>query len=534
MADDPTSGDIDPDRSDAGGVPPGDLPPVPEDSDVPPEAFAEADDAADLTPADFGVEEDASPGVPVSEPSVAAFDPAPSSPGALRRLKVPPHSVEAEQAVLGGVMLDNNAWFNVLEVVAASDFYRPQHQIIFEAMADLAENNQPLDVVTVGTRLQSAGLLDKAGGGLYLAELAENTPGASNVVAYGRIVRERSTLRQLAGAANRIAESAFNPEGRASNDLVDAAEQEIFRISEGRLTEGGPQKVVPLLAAAVEKIEKLYATREPVTGIATGFAELDKRTAGLQQSDLIIVAGRPSMGKTAFAVNMAEHAAMDAATPGAVLIFSMEQPADQIVNRMLSSLGRIDQTRMRTGEFSDDDWPRFTSAVSQLKDKKLYVDDSPALTPNEVRTRARRTSREAGGLKLIVVDYLQLMRGSSERIENRTNEISEISRSLKAIAKEMRCPVIALSQLNRGLESRENKRPMMSDLRESGAIEQDADVILFIYREEVYKPETEDKGLAEIIIGKQRNGPIGYFKLKWTGPLTKFENLALERYEDFH
>lgn len=451
----------------------------------------------------------------------------------LKNLKVPPHSLEAEQAVLGGVMLDNNAWFNVLEVVAASDFYRPQHQIIFEAMGYLAEDNQPLDVVTVSTRLQHSGLLEKAGGAIYLAEIAENTPGASNVVAYAKIVRERSTLRQLLGAANRIAESAFNPDGRATGDLVDTAEQEIFRISEGRMTEGGPQPVIPLLTQAVEKIEKLFQTRDAITGLATGFHDLDRMTAGLQTSDLVIVAARPSMGKTALSINMAEHAVMSEGE-GAVLFFSMEMPADQIVMRMLSSLGRIDQTRMRTGDLQDDDWPRFTSAVSQLKDKKLYVDDSPALSPTEVRTRARRTAREAGGLKLIVIDYLQLMRGSSERQENRTNEISEISRSLKGIAKEMKCPVIALSQLNRSLESRENKRPVMSDLRESGAIEQDADVILFIYRDEVYHPESEDKGKAELIISKQRNGPIGSLKLAFFGPLTKFDNLANDRYEDMN
>lgn len=451
----------------------------------------------------------------------------------LKNLKVPPHSLEAERAVLGGVMLDNNQWFNVAEIAGATDFYRPQHGLIYEAMNYLAEDNQPLDVVTVSTRLQHSGLLEKAGGAIYLAEIAQETPGASNVVAYAKIVRERSTLRQLLGAANRIAESAFNPDGRPTADLVSSAEAEIFRISEGRMTEGGPQPVIPLLAAAVKKIETLFTSREPITGLETGFHDLDRMTAGLQMSDLVIIAARPSMGKTALSINMAEHAVMSPGE-GGVLFFSMEQPADQIVMRMLSSLGRIDQTRMRTGDLKDEDWERFTSAVSQLKDKKLFVDDSPALSPTEVRTRARRVAREAGGsLKLIVIDYMQLMRGSSEKVENRTNEISEISRSLKAIAKEMKCPVIALSQLNRSLESRENKRPVMSDLRESGAIEQDADVILFIYRDEVYHPESEDKGKAELIISKQRNGPIGGIKLKFTGYLTKFDNLANERYEDF-
>ena len=523
---------------DADGPPPlSDVPPLEErelPSDLPdPEDL----DAADFQPMD-GVPAGAPPiGLPPGAPEISSTaNPQVNWGGGtstLKNLKVPPHSLEAERAVLGGVMLDNNQWFNVLEVASATDFYRPAHQIIFEAMSYLAEDNQPLDVVTVSTRLQHSGLLEKAGSAIYLAEIAEETPGASNVVAYAKIVRERSTLRQLLGAANRIAESAFNPDGQATADLVNNAEAEIFRISEGRMAEGGPQPVIPLLAAAVKKVETLFASREPITGLETGFVDLDRMTAGLQMSDLVIVAARPSMGKTALSINMAEHAVMSPGE-GGVLFFSMEQPADQIVMRMLSSLGRIDQTRLRTGDLQDEDWERFTSAVSQLKDKKLFVDDSPALSPVEVRTRARRVAREAGGkLKLIVIDYMQLMRGSSDKVENRTNEISEISRSLKAIAKEMKCPLIALSQLNRSLESRENKRPVMSDLRESGAIEQDADVILFIYRDEVYHPESEDKGKAELIISKQRNGPIGGIKLKFTGNLTKFDNLANERYEDF-
>ena len=444
--------------------------------------------------------------------------------------KTPPHSVEAEQSVLGALMLNDEAWFNVAEIVTARDFYRPQHQIIFEAMAELSADTQPLDAVTVSERLQSKGLLDKAGGNAYLGELAESIPGTSNVVAYAQIVREHSTLRQLISAANRIAETAFAPDGRPSGELLNMAEQEVFRIAEGRLRDSGPEKVVPLLHRAVDRIEKLYETRNPITGVATGFDDLDKKTAGLQPSDLVIIAARPSMGKTALAVNIVEHAVMEGS--GAVLMFSLEMPSEQIVMRMLSSLGRIDQTRMRTGDMHEDDWPRFTSAVSQLKDKPLYLDDTPALTPNDIRTRARRVARESGGLGLVVVDYLQLMRGSGP-VENRTNEISEISRSLKAIAKELRCPVVALSQLNRGLESRTDKRPVMADLRESGAIEQDADVILFIYRDEVYNPESEQKGTAEIIIGKQRNGPIGMCRLSYIGNLTKFENLAPDRYNDF-
>ena len=445
-------------------------------------------------------------------------------------MKVPPHSVEAEQSVLGGLLLDNDAWFNVAEVVTAGDFYRGQHQVLFEAMTALSADNQPLDAVTVSERLQSKGLLEKAGGVAYIAELAEGTPGASNVVAYAHIVREHSTMRRIITAANRIAESAFAPDGRPSDEVLNLAEQEVFRISESRLKDGGPENVVPLLSRAVERIEQLYATRSPVTGISTGFDDLDKKTAGLQPSDLIIIAARPSMGKTALAVNIVEHASM--VGDGAVLVFSMEMPSEQIVMRMLSSLGRIDQTRMRTGDMHEDDWPRFTAAVSQLKDKKLYIDDTPALSPNDIRTRARRVARESGGLGLIVVDYLQLMRGSGP-FENRTNEISEISRSLKAIAKELRVPLVALSQLNRGLENRTDKRPVMADLRESGAIEQDADLILFIYRDEVYNPDSADQGVAELSIGKQRNGPIGTCRLSFIDNLTKFENLASERYNDF-
>jgi replicative DNA helicase len=396
-------------------------------------------------------------------------------------------------------------------------------------MNDLASDDNPLDAVTVAERLTSKGLLDKAGGISYLAELAESTLGASNVLAYGKIVRERSVMRQLIGAANQIADSAFTPDGRDTDTLLELAEQAVFQIAENRLKDSGPEKAAPLLAKAVEKVEFLRQNKGALTGQASGFADLDRMTTGWQKSDLVIVAARPSMGKTAFAVNMVEHAVM---TGNSVLVFSMEMPSEQIVMRMLSSLGRIDQTRMRTGDLTNEDWTRFASAVSQLKDKTLYIDDTAALTPGEVRSRARRVARETGGLDMIMVDYLQLMRTAKDS-ENRATEISEISRSLKALAKEMKCPVIALSQLNRALESRPDKRPMNSDLRESGAIEQDADVILFIYRDEVYNENTEDLGIAEIIIGKQRNGPIGKVRLKFTGNLTKFEDLAHEMYNDF-
>lgn len=450
-------------------------------------------------------------------------------PNPVNSLKVPPHSIEAEQSVLGGLMLDDQGWFDLIEIVSATDFYRTQHQIIFDAMTNLANNDAPLDAVTVSERLQSQGLLEKSGGIAYLAELADSTPGAGNVLAYAKIVRERSVLRQLIGAATQISDSAFTPDGRDSDELLELAEQVVFQIAENRLKDSGPEKINYLLTQAVEKVEFLFSSKGAITGVASGFKDLDTKTSGWQRSDLVIVAARPSMGKTAFAVNMAEHAVMSG---GSVLIFSMEMPAEQIVMRMISSLGRIDQTLLRTGQLRDEDWTRFTGAVSQLKDKRLYIDDTAALTPGEVRSRARRVAREAGELDMVVVDYLQLMR-TAKQSENRATEISEISRSLKALAKELRCPVVALSQLNRQLESRPDKRPMNSDLRESGAIEQDADVILFIYRDEVYNEDTEDQGIAEVIIGKQRNGPIGKVRVKFTGNLTKFEDLAHEMYNDF-
>ena len=446
-------------------------------------------------------------------------------------LKVPPHSLEAEMSVLGGLMLNNDRWFDVAEVCLAGDFYRTQHQLIYEAMTALAADNQPLDAVTVSERLQSKGLLDRAGGLPYLAELVDGTPGASNVVAYARIVRERSTLRQMIAAANSIADMAFATEGKDSAELLDMAEQTVFRISEGRLRDGGPEKVTSILSNTVKRVEELFSTKGHITGLPTGFDDLDEKTAGLQKADLVIVAGRPSMGKTSFAMNMAEHVVME--SKGAVLVFSMEMPAEQLIMRMLASLGRIDFSRLRTGNLQDEDWSRFTGAVAQLKDKELYIDDTPALTPNELRSRARRVARQSEhGIGMIVVDYLQLMRTAGEA-ENRVNEISEISRSLKSIAKELSCPLIALSQLNRGLENRTDKRPQMADLRESGAIEQDADLILMIYRDEVYNENSPDKGVAEIIIGKQRNGPIGTVRLSFLGALTKFENLANDIYSHY-
>ena len=441
------------------------------------------------------------------------------------RLKVPPHSIEAEQSFLGGLMLDEAAWLKVADKLEPVDFYRPAHRVVFEAMAQLAGTNQPLDVITMSQALSSRALLDKAGGNGYLGELVDSTPGASNVGAYAEIIKEHATLRRLISVANDISEAAFVPEGRSSAEVLDEAEQKVFEIGEGRIGDTMPRRIRQLTDTVADKLEALAESGSAITGVASGFDDLDRKTAGFQDSDLVIIAARPSMGKTALMVNIAEHAVMTGSEDdGAVLVFSMEQPADQLVMRMLSSLGRIDQTRMRTGELHSDDWDRFGGARAQIKDRPLYIDDTPALTPNDLRTRARRVAREAGKLKMIMVDYMQLMRSSAKQ-ENRTNEISEISRTLKAIAKEMSCPLVACSQLNRSLESRTDKRPYMSDLRESGAIEQDADVILFIYRDEYYNPDNVDnKGLAEIIIGKQRNGPTGTVKLTFTPNLTKFDN----------
>ncbi|MBP6382457.1 MAG: replicative DNA helicase [Pseudomonadales bacterium] len=443
-------------------------------------------------------------------------------------LKIPPHSIEAEQSLLGGLMLVNETWDRVMELVTASDFYRHEHRLIFEAMTALAEGNHPFDVITLSEHLNGIDELDSVGGLAYLGELAANTPSAANVQSYALIVRERSTMRQLIAAANEIATRNFNPDGRSGAELLEEAEKRIAEISENRVSRGGPQGVNDLLRGAMHRIDELFASKSRITGLSTGYIDLDDRTSGLQRSDLIIVAGRPSMGKTAFAMNLVEHAVLKQDKP--VLVFSMEMPAESLIVRMLSSIGRIDQQRLRNGQLLQEDWPRLTAAVTALKDRPLFIDDTPALSPAEVRARARRLAREHGELAMIMIDYLQLMQvpGSSE---GRTNEVSEISRSLKAVAKEFKCPVVALSQLNRSLEQRPNKRPVMSDLRESGAIEQDADVIAFIYRDEVYHEDTPEKGVAEIIIGKQRNGPIGTVKLAFQREFTRFENLAHGNYD---
>jgi replicative DNA helicase len=442
-------------------------------------------------------------------------------------LRVPPHSVEAEQSVLGGLMLDNDAWLQVSERLNLADFYRRDHANIFRGIEALANGGKPYDIVTLAEWLDSNGLLETSGGLGYLAQLADNTPTAANIAAYADIVRDRAVLRALIRAGTDIAESAFRTEGRGTNELIDSAERTVFEIAE-REARGRRsfRPIKELLVSALDRIDQLFQRDNPITGVPTGYYELDGMTSGLQPSDLIIVAGRPSMGKTAFAINIAQNAATREKLP--VAIFSMEMPSEQIAMRMLSSLGRIDQHKVRTGKLADDDWPRLTHAVGVLSEIRLFIDDTPALTPGDLRARCRRLAREHG-LSMVVIDYLQLMYVPGTN-ENRATEISEISRSLKALAKELNVPVIALSQLNRSLEQRGDKRPVMSDLRESGAIEQDADLIMFIYRDEVYNEDSADKGIAEIIIGKQRNGPIGVRKLRFFGEYTTFENLAHDGY----
>lgn len=446
-----------------------------------------------------------------------------------RRLKVPPNSVEAEQSLLGGLMQDNEAWDKVADLVVAEDFYRKDHRLIFQAISALAEDGHPCDVVTVSEYLGNRSQLDASGGLEYLATLTNETPGAANARAYAKILRERATLRSLINAGNEICGSAFSTDGRSASELVDEAERRVFEIAEmGSRGRVGFQSLKQILPAAVDRIDLLHQSGGDITGIPSGFTEFDKLTAGLQPGDLIIVAGRPSMGKTTFAVNVAENAAIGARVPTA--IFSMEMPSEQLAFRMIASLGRVDQSHLRTGKFPDEDWSRINTAVQLMSDAPIFIDDSPGLSPTEIRARARRLKREAD-LGLIVVDYLQLMQVHGNT-ENRATEISEISRSLKSLAKELRLPIIALSQLNRGVEQRQDKRPVMSDLRESGAIEQDADLIVFIYREEVYKPDTPRKGVADISIAKQRNGPIGEFPLTFVGRFTKFENWVPDSYAE--
>lgn len=447
-------------------------------------------------------------------------------------LKIPPHSVEAEQSVIGGLLLENEALDKVADILSAKDFYRHDHKTIFEHISRLIELNRPADIVTVAESLENKAELSGVGGIAYLGALAQSTPTAANIRRYAEIVHERAVMRQLVVVGSGIAESAYAPNGRDAQQLLDEAEAKIFQIAEGgkRSTEGFLD-IKQLLPQVADRIDQLYSrdNQSDVTGVATGFSDLDEMTSGLQGGDLIIVAGRPSMGKTAFSINIAENVALDTKLP--VAIFSMEMGATQLATRMIGSVGRLDQHRMRNGRLEDEDWEKLTTALGKLNEAPIFIDEGAGLTSFDVRARARRLHRQCGKLGLIVIDYIQLMSGAAGRqSENRATEISEISRSLKSLAKELDCPVIALSQLNRSLENRPDKRPVMSDLRESGAIEQDADVILFIYRDEVYNPDSTDKGTAEIIVGKQRNGPIGRVRLTFLGQHTRFENFANSGY----
>ena len=445
----------------------------------------------------------------------------------IEALKVPPHSIEAEQSVLGGLLLDNGAADRIADFLSADHFYSDAHRSLYSAIMQLIADNKPADVVTVAEALGSINKLDYIGGMTYLGALVENVPTAANIRRYAEIVHERAILRRLTAAGGEIAESAFHPLGRSVREILDQAETKVFEIAEhGARGQQGFQEIRPLLTQVVERIEFLYNRDNPsdVTGIATGFTDLDRMTSGLQEGDLIVIAGRPSMGKTSLALNICEHIALSLKMP--VAIFSMEMGATQLAMRLMGSVGRLDQQKIRTGRLTNDDWERLSGALGKLNDAPIHIDETPALNALELRARARRLARQYGGkLGAIVVDYLQLMQAVSDG-ENRATEISEISRSMKALAKELKVPVLALSQLNRSLEQRPNKRPVMSDLRESGAIEQDADVILFIYRDEVYNEDTQDKGVAEIIISKQRNGPIGMVRLAFLGENTRFENLA--------
>ena len=441
-------------------------------------------------------------------------------------LKIPPHSIDAEQSVLGGLMLQNEAWETVSDIIDSTDFYRAAHSKIYSAIQNLSMEDNPFDVITLGEWLDNRQELEKVGGMGYLSNLVQNTPSAANIDAYARVVRQKSVLRELINAASTITESAFRTEGRSQEELLGEAESLVFKIAEreerGTKTYEGMKG---LLDSALHRVQELFENGGKPTGVQTGFHKLDDMINGLQPSDLVIVAGRPSMGKTAFAMNIARSAAIKQHVP--VVIFSMEMPKEQIAMRMLASLARVDQKKISTGKVAAADWPRLTSAVQLLDENvNLFIDDTPALNPNEIRSRCRRLKRDQG-LGLVVIDYLQLMQ-VSRATENRATEIAEISRSLKALAREIGCPIIALSQLNRALELRQDKTPMMSDLRESGAIEQDADLIMFIYREEVYDEETEKKGLADIIIGKHRNGPTGKVELRFRGEHTNFENKAPE------
>ncbi len=440
------------------------------------------------------------------------------------QLKMAPHSVEAEQSFLGGLLIDNNAWDRVADKIRAVDFYRPEHRLIFEEMTQLAESGTPFDVVTLSDSLGHKAKIEQIGGMAYLIELSKNTPGVANLGAYAEIIRERAILRNLLEVAQDLASNIYQPEGRNSQDLLDEAERKVFAISEHRNRQEGPEAIKKMMPDVVNKLDELMQNHGGITGIATGYGDLDRITAGLQPADVVIVAGRPSMGKTTYAMNIAENVAMHSEKP--VLVFSMEMPKEALLLRMLSSLARVDQSELRSGQLEEHAWSKVFSTINMMTEHmNLFIDDTAALTPTDLRSRARRLAREHGGLRLIVIDYLQLMRVPHLN-DNRVNEVSEISRNIKAIAKELHVPIIALSQLSRKCEDRNDKRPVMSDLRESGSIEQDADLVMFVYRDEVYHPDTEDKGLAEILIRKHRNGPTGDLRLTFLGQHCRFESYS--------
>jgi replicative DNA helicase len=464
----------------------------------------------------------------------SSFEPAdyPVNDRQVAQLRVPPHSVEAETSVLGGLLLDNGAWDRVGDLLVDGDFYRFEHRLIYAAIGSLINASRPADVITVFEALQNQGKADDVGGIAYLNAMAQYVPGAGNIRRYAEIVRERSILRKLVTASDEIAQSAFTPQGKPVDKILDEAEQKIFNIGEeGSRMKQGFQSMDKLVVDLLDRVQEMADNPNDITGVPTGFYDLDRMTSGFQAGDMVVLAARPSMGKTAFAINIAEHVAVKEGLP--VAVFSMEMGAAQLAVRIVGSIGRVDQGHLRTGKLTDDEWPRLTEAIEKLRNVSMHIDETPGLTPTELRASARRLARQCGKLGLIVVDYLQLMSGSSSDGENRATELGEISRGLKMLAKELQCPVIALSQLNRSVEQRTDKRPMMSDLRESGAIEQDADVIMFIYRDDYYNKDSKEPGVAEIIIGKQRNGPTGTVKLAFLKPLTKFESLASGAHDSY-
>jgi replicative DNA helicase len=469
----------------------------------------------------------------VFSPHLSEFPSDLSTDSQIAKLRVPPHSIEAESSVLGGLLLDNGAWDRVGDLLVDSDFYRHEHKLIYAAIGALINASKPADVITVSEQLQNQGKTAEMGGLGYLNSLAQYVPSASNIRRYAEIVRERSILRKLVSASDEIATNAFNPQGKAIDRILDEAEQKIFNIGEeGSRMKQGFQSMDTLVVELLDRVQEMADNPNDITGVPTGFYDLDRMTSGLQPGDMVVLAARPSMGKTAFAINIAEHVALNEGLP--VAVFSMEMGASQLAVRVVGSIGRIDQGHLRTGKLSDDEWPRLTEAIEKLRTVSLHIDETPGLTPSELRANARRLARQCGKLGLIVVDYLQLMSGSGgSGGDNRATELGEISRGLKMLAKELQCPVIALSQLNRSVEQRTDKRPMMSDLRESGAIEQDADIIMFIYRDDYYNKDSKDPGVAEIIIGKQRNGPTGTVRLTFLKNLTRFESLASGLSDDY-